>query len=381
MIVILKRIGQGIAGFFLLLFFLIGLQYALCPIYRFPEPRPFSGEAWYNPYHTLRNYWYKANFQVQSLCWLGLTDGKDQTEDIYRVYKDLDYDVITISDYQYINPFKGLNVDFIPVYEHGYNIKKRHQVLIGAKRVEWRDYPFGQNLNHKQHMINMLKKSSRLVVIAHPVFMHGYTPADMAYLTGYDGIEVINHYRKSIPVWDAALSAGRIGWIYGDDDSHKIQDPAQTGVCWTMINSDSGDQESILEALSQGRMFAVQGKGAINRIKLIRCEVKDERFVVQWDGLAGEIRFIGQNGTVLKTDTDCNGADIQLLPEYTYVRTEIRVQDSEVYMNPIVRYDGNALMQDRATVDVFKTWLQRSLIFAGTVILCFLVIRFRKSKK
>jgi len=381
MITILKRIGQVIAGFFLLLFFLIGLQYALCPVYRFPEPRPFFGEAWYNPYQTLSENWYKANFQVQSNCWLGITDGKDQTEDVYQVYKELKYDVITISDYQYINPFKGLNVDFIPVYEHGYNIKKRHQVLIGARRVEWRDYVFGQNLNHKQHMIDMLKRSSRLVVIAHPNFMHGYIPADMAYLTGYNGIEAINHYRKSIPVWDAALSAGRAGWIYGDDDSHKIHDPAQTGVCWTMINSESMDQESILEALEQGRMFAVQGMHALNRIKLIRFQVGNERLVIEWEGPAGEIRFIGQNGTLIQTNSNCNKADISLLPEYTYVRAEIRVQDCEVYLNPIVRYDGNTLLQPKAEVDVLKTWFQRSLIFLGAMLLCFTVFRLRKSKK
>ena len=42
----------------------------------------------------------------------------------------------------------------MPLYEHGYNISKEHQLAIGAERVEWLDFPFWTWLNQKQFILN-----------------------------------------------------------------------------------------------------------------------------------------------------------------------------------------------------------------------------------
>ena len=77
---LLRIVALIIAGFFL--FFIMLTLYA--PGYIFPEPKPFSGNKLYNPYQDLdTSRWLKANFQVQTRVWGGITNGrKNSSEDV-----------------------------------------------------------------------------------------------------------------------------------------------------------------------------------------------------------------------------------------------------------------------------------------------------------
>ncbi len=89
----------------------------------------------------------------------------------------------------------------------------------------WKDYPLFQTIHNKQHIINLLKKSSELVYIAHPKLWNGYPIEEIELLSNYDGIEVLNNYGKSIKHWDAALSPGKYVTILGNDDAHDVSNP------------------------------------------------------------------------------------------------------------------------------------------------------------
>ncbi|MFZ5518180.1 MAG: hypothetical protein ACOY90_16210 [Candidatus Zhuqueibacterota bacterium] len=362
----MKRI---INNFLLVLFVLIGViivhalvRYATCPIYKFPEPRPFAGNTWFNPYQDMNPDWFKANFQVQSLSWLGATDGRNRTEDVVEQYKKLGYDIITISDYQYINKMKDMDISFIPVYEHGYNMKKRHQVVIGAKNVLWHEYMFWQNEHHKQNILNLLKEENPFVAIAHPRFMHGYESGNMKILTNYDAIEVLNHYRKSVALWDEALSAGRAVWLIGDDDSHNVHDPNQTGVCWTMINAETTAEKDVLSALKKGQMYGVEGRNAVNDNSLLFASVVENTYRIQLKNPAGQIRFIGQDGKLVSVTENQNYAELNLSQGDTYIRAEIENSGSTMYLNPIFRINGDVISRPAAIIDEPKTTLLRTAI-------------------
>ncbi len=123
----------------LVLVVLIGLPYACSPVYRFPEPAPFAGTQFYNPYAGLRGAWKRVNLHAHGTAWGGLTNGQQASEDVVRTYRALGYDLAGVSNYHAIAAHDG--VDTLPLYEHGYNISKRHQLAIGARRVEWLDFP------------------------------------------------------------------------------------------------------------------------------------------------------------------------------------------------------------------------------------------------
>ena len=178
-------------------------------IFSLKQP-PFKGDKIFNPYQGVdSNYWRKSNFQVQSAAWFGITDGSENSNQaIDSFYNYLDYDVIGISDYMKINEYKKDIDPYIPLYEHGYNIWKRHQVCLGADKVNWHDYVFHQSIHHKQDIINRLRDEAELIIIAHPNYEGGYKARDFRYLTNYDGIEILNYFRQSIEHWDTALSVG-----------------------------------------------------------------------------------------------------------------------------------------------------------------------------
>ena len=133
------------------------LPYACGPVYRFPAPVPFAGATLLNPYATLGDTWQRANLHAHGRAWSGLTNGRRQSdEEIVRAYRSFGYSVAGVSDYHHIAADEG--VPTLPIYEHGYNISKRHQLAIGARYVSWFDFPLGQTRSHQQFVIDQRRR-------------------------------------------------------------------------------------------------------------------------------------------------------------------------------------------------------------------------------
>ncbi len=378
MLKLMKILGKIIGIFFLLMIAIAIIQYILCPIYTFPPSEPFSGNEWFNPYANLAPTWYKANFHAHTISWLGLTNAKDTKEELIEHYKKLDYDIIGISNYMSLTHIDTSELMDFRVYEHGYNLKKRHHLALNAKRVDWRDYLLWQNLHHKQHMINIMKNSSSAVAIAHPKYYHGFIPENMKYLTDYDFIEVLNHYKKSIEIWDAALSSGRVSWILGDDDTHDCKKINNTGVCWTMINSLAKSKDLILENMKQGQTIGVSGKHGIIDNQLQSLTIDSSHLNIKFIEPVKKIIFIGQGGEIRGEQENTDSGILKLLPNDTYIRTVAYTDSCTLFLNPVFRYNGETIPQPQAEVDWFKTWLQRIIILS---LLMFLSIIYIKKVK
>jgi hypothetical protein len=395
MLEVLKYTGKMLAFLLLLILCIIFWFYLKAPVYDFRQPEPFSGSALYNPYEGLDSLdWHRANFQVQSRAWGGLTDGrKNSNEAIDSVYRSLQYEIIATSDYMKINRWSNEKETFIPVYEHGYGTHKWHQVVIGAHRVNWIDFPLGQNLSHKQYILDLLRENSELVYIAHPRFGGGYNPQDMTWLTGYTGMEVLNYFRNSIDYWDSALSAGRYVALMGNDDSHDISNPMEVGHRMTYIHSSSLRGDSIIAALKARRAYGadifrtreetMQEKIAkiptIARFRYLR--LFGDTIKVAVDKTAVSFRFIGQGGKEKGRMEGVSEAWYVFRPGDTYIRIEIHFADMNVlHLNPVVRYNppeipGNPPL---ATVNVYKTWVYRVLLVASFVFALINVILLRR---
>jgi hypothetical protein len=368
------------------LIFVFVLKYITCPVYKFQPAQPFSGNQLYNPYqHMQPDQWRKGNFQVQSRAWAGITSGRGNSDDeIYQIYKKLDYDIVAISDYQKINRSHENKPGFVAVYEHGYNIPKTHQVLIGSNRVLWKDYPFFQNIHHKQNTINRLRPDNELIFLAHPKLRKGYAVKDMRYLANYDGIEVLNNYRTSAAHWDQALSAGNYVTVLGNDDSHDVSNPDEIGHHCTLINAPDLTNESIISSLRSGNAIGVKawrpiGESMEDKIKRIRvlpmlkkAEMKGDTFWLETDSIITEVRFIGQDGNIKKSSYEPHHASYTFESNDTYIRAEIEFRNQiTFFLNPICRFDGTTPSKmAMPEVDPYRTWLLRiiglaSLAFIG----------------
>lgn len=341
-------------------------------------------------------HWRKYNFQVQSKAWGGITNGRlNSNLLIDSIYRDLGYDYVATSDYQKINDHGSEWASYIPTYEHGYSIRKTHQVCIGASKVLWIDYPFYQTLSMKQGIIDKLGSRTDLIALAHPKLLGGYQVSDMKYLSGYQLMEVLNNLRVSMEHWDMALSNGHRIYILANDDAHDVSNSNEVGRRFTMINAENLNRETIIAALDGGLaygfdFFRVDDEPMADKIErskhipyLREASLRSDTFTVKTTERAIKIRFIGQNGTELKRVTDNSEATYILSATDTYVRTEITFADlSVMYLNPLTRHENAEISRQRnAEIDTTRTMLFRAIYLVGIILLLQTIYRFQVKRK
>lgn len=359
----------------------LALPYACAPIYRFAAPRPFAGHRLFNPYAGLHGRWLRANLHAHGRAWYGLTNGRQHDREVIQAYRDHGYDIAGISDYFHIAAHEG--VPSMPLYEHGLNIGKHHQVAIGARSVAWFDLPLWQGVSQKQYVIDRVKASAELVALAHPSIMPGgYSPSDLAALTGYDLFEVVNGRFAADQLWDDALSAGHAVWAIGDDDTHDVTDPNRMAVAWNMIDAPSTSDADVIAALRSGRMYVVSRQHDApdaTDARLASLTLDGGTLVVTLTAPAS-VSFIGQNGRELRTALNTTTASYPIAASDTYVRTVVRTPHTVLYLNPVVRYDGRDLATAAPTIDEPMTWTLRAAIAIGCVALIAAVFRRRAGR-
>lgn len=382
--------------FIVALFLFVSLVlYIWAPIYHFPEPKPFSGKNWHNPYQHLDTLnWKRANFHGHTNAWGKVADGKKTTiDDILRVYgKELNYDIYSISNYQKITIPEGEEATWIPGYEHGFSLKKAHHVIIGADKVVWYDLPFFQSTHHKQYILNQLKGHSDIVVIAHPGFRNGFNTHDFEKLGNYDLFEVLNNFITSSELWDVALSSGHKAYLLADDDVHNFTNTNETGRKFTMIHVSTTERKEVTSALKAGHSYGVDLK-LIDQEPLANKRKRiDSLPVPKFIKLAGDTlwamvgdtntryRFIGQKGKVLAEINGEDSVSYILKPEDTYVRVTAMLADSTFYFfNPVIRYDKTVPENiSEATINQPITWVLRSI---GTIILIIFFFSYFKRRR
>lgn len=371
--------------------------YAITPIYDFPESKPFNGDKIYNPYEDVEpTAWKKANFQVQSRVWFGLTNGrKNINERIQQIYKKLSYDIIVTSDYMQINPYGSGNENYIPTYEHGYGIFKNHQICIGTKKVLWFDFPLYQTVHQKQYILDQLRKDNEIVAIAHPRLRNGYSLKDMRSLVNYDLIEAFNQVRYSVAHWDAALSAGKLHYLLANDDAHDISVPEEVGRVCTFVNTTSLKAEDVYFALKNGKTFAAdihmdydenfeeKAEKAKKVPQLYSVSVEKSLLNVRISEPAEKVTFIGQDGKILRKVYNTDEASYFIQPWDTYVRTEIKFPNSTMfYLNPVFRYkESNPVVAENATINQINTLIYRVISFSLLILIFAIVFFYRKKRK
>jgi hypothetical protein len=380
------------------------LIYFTAPVYNFPVPKPFSGKLIYNPYEGMDSTnWRKVNFHFHVHAWFGLTSGRNNTvEDFWKTYKKLGYDVPCISDYQHINTFNKDSSFYIPAYEHGFGLRKKHQLIIGARNVLWLDYSLFQDLSHKQHILNLLHDQNEMVAIAHPDWEGGYSLNDMKYLSNYQLVEVLDNNWRSVPQWDAALSSGHPVFIVGDDDAHDIHNPYQIGRCCTFINSPTLNSSDIINAVKRGKAFGAdiymsngetfdQKAERAKKIAILKSvEVHNDTLRITTNKAAIKFVFIGQNGKIKKLVRFTKMAWYKIRPEDTYIRTQIMFFNhyggcgTVFYLNPVFRYNGVQPENElRAEINYPKTWILRLISIPLLIVLVILVFyrQHQRAKK
>ena len=294
-----------------------------------------------------------ANFHAHSRVWKGWTNGKGSAADIWRRYDSMGYRFHAVSQYHLIDTFSHQASNYVPGYEHGLNLKKTHQLVLGASSVLWKDYFFPQTIDNKQHIINQLAADpNAMVVLNHPGMRNGYTPSDFKKLYNYDFVEILNPQATSVAQWDTALSSGHPVFGIANDDVHDIFNNDIIGRHYTIIYGTHGTSTGMYASLKSGASIAVwlpeikneslaeKKKRNIENMHLIRSvALHQDTIRVDFSKNVEMIRLIGQNGKLLKQISNANAIEYPILFNDTYVRVELKLTDgTRFYMNPFFRY-------------------------------------------
>ena len=341
---------------------IVAWEYLWTPVYDFPEPRPFAGTQWFNPYADAPATWVRANFHAHTIAWGGLTNGHQTPAQLDSTFRALGFGVRGISNYHEIDTTFRADSAYLPSYEYGYAIRKTHRLAIGARTVNWLDFPLGQSRHHKQFIIDRVRPTTALLALNHPRMRHGHTPDDFRWLANYDFVEALNPFGDSLDEWDSALSTGHAAWLLGDDDTHDIAKGDQLAVRWTVIATHSTRADSVIAALRAGRHYAVRGHLGRMDNGVRTVTMVGDTLTIALDRRAASIRFIGDSGRVLGTVTDRSAASWIATRRESYVRVEVRSDSTDFFLNPVVRWDGRALPQPRPELNTMATWLVRMAI-------------------
>lgn len=235
------------------------LSYISVPVYDFQSGRSFCGDSVYNPYAGAdSSCWRKANFHAHQ-------KEKPQcdytVEQMLEAYRSNGYDIMSISDHQCLNTEHADRPGFISTYEHGYGINGYHQLVMGAERVTWRDFPLMLTQSQMQYMLHWLRPQAEALVLNHPGKTRIIDLAVYGWLRGYDLLE-INPERgreRSEQYWDTALSAGIYSTLIGDDDAHNIRNRSSWFQrCFTMVNTPSLRPGDIMKSLKKGAACGIR---------------------------------------------------------------------------------------------------------------------------
>jgi len=330
----------------------------VAPHYRFPDPAPFSGHQWHNPYAGLdAPAWHTINLHAHSAAWGGVTNGTGTPDEVRGAYRRLGYDGAAVSNYHQLtaDPSPGA----LSVYEHGINVRKAHVLVVGAHEVRWLDFPLVQTVHHQQRVLDHLRGAGALLAIPHPGIRGARDTEALRALTGYQLLEVTSTYGIWEEEWDAALGAGRLVWALGSDDAHNVRDVTQVGESWTSVASGSAAPESLLAALAAGRHLAVSGHHGRTSLRVRSVVMRDGVLRVEVDGPVTELAFVGPGGRVRHRVPSGRGA-YRPAPEDAYVRVVVRGDSAVLYLNPVVRHRGDGVPVPTASVDAPSTWLART---------------------
>jgi hypothetical protein len=382
--------------FFLVIFvsilIILILQFGINSKYTFPEPHAFRGEYIYNPYRNIeKTKWRIANFHAHNRKFFGNTKRAARSvQELDSLYKYFGYSIFSISDYQSINLYENKNKWFIPVYEHGFQYFKNHQLVLNAKKVNWEDFSFYQTLSNKQFIVDQLKKDTTVIItIVHPIYRKAYSFNDFKYLGNYNSLEIANHERLFTSCYDTILSDGHPVFLMVDDDAHDITNIKEVCSSYNLINTDLV-KDSILHALKTGRSVGVKlniGSFKTNEekraalLKLPEIDsitFKNDTLTVRLNQIVKTIKFIGQHGREKMRITNCSMGAYHFNRKDTYIRTEIGCNDGTVYfINPFFRYNGITLTDYAPSYNVLKTWIWRFAVL-GFIVFTFIILYCKK---
>lgn len=375
------------AGFWMVVI-LISVFYLSAPYFQFPKPAAFAGKHFYNPYaDSMLPQAKHISFRMNALHLADvLLNGRVRLHIKHADTLPQPPFELDISNFQYRHRYLDRNNELLTIYRHGYGLTNDQQLCVGAEKVIWTEYPFVQQLRHKQDVLWKLSRSAKVVALTDPA--RSYTDEQLQLLSGYQLMELTNTEAASLHAWDVALSHGHyIHLLLTNLDKQGLNLEEEILFSNQMLMNEI-NAGTLTKALLDGRFFNLSRPASVSETpapELISVKVNNDTLTVKTMPEATSITYIGQNGKVLLHHDKLPAAGYPLKEDDSYVRVQLSFADgSTIYLNPIARSSNAGLPEQPAAVfDSVQTALMRA---AFTILIVFFLALFihysgRKAKR
>lgn len=344
-------------------------------------------------------HWYRGNTHTHTR-FSDRSDANTPPAEVARWFKDHGYQFVVITDHEHLTDVDPLNealgepgkflilrgqeiTQVIADPHHVGGVRHAHVNAINSNRLIMPVLPAdeadlkgimriaatGVSMTDTYHRnLDEIDKAGGLPQINHPnlvwsVELKDLLPIRQPFLfevwNGYPDSNNLGgfddsgaHFPSAESLWDSLLSAGRVVWGVGSDDSHtydQFDNPSapSPGRAWVVACAPSLTTQTIVEALRGGHFYASTG------VSLQAYHVDDKEISIEIARLADwspnlmpstlyTTRFIGQGGRLL---TEVHGLKARFLfrGDETYVRASIIDSDGRrAWTQPIFRDKRNA---------------------------------------
>jgi len=263
------------------------------------------------------NCWWKGNLHTHTTR----SDGHKKPSEAVRLYQKAGYDFLAVTDHWALSePGRYHNMILIPGME--LDTMQRgcwHIVGLGLKQK-----PDADRYQNAQQLIDAVREAGGIAVLAHPAWSLDQ-PEEIAELTGLSGAEIYNSVSgfpysaraDSSQVLDLAAKYGfRVPYLAADDTHYYQKELFQSFI---YVQSEECTQESVLNAICSGRVYATQGP------EIYRTEIAGGKFIVECSPASAVIFY---SASVWQPDTVTRGesvvyAEFNLKPYDRFVRAEV----------------------------------------------------------
>ena len=283
---------------------------------------------------------YKVNLHTHTRD----TDGKLSHKDAIARYKENGYDAIAVTDH-WISKLTSEADGLVLLAGGEYNTVGLDSAkgVFHILGIGFTEAPKGISPHDPpQRIIDELRRVGSYVILAHPAWSLN-TPEQIMPLRGVDATEIYNsvsgvHFSRrpdSSLIVDMIATSGRYYSLIADDDAHFYDNDAC--VAWIMVEAESGDAKSLMDAIRQGKYYATQGP----EVHLYR---EGDEYVVRCSPCA-EIRYFSNSvysERIFRGD-GITEARYKPSPEERYLRAEVIDRDGRSAWSQILEIPENKL--------------------------------------